>query len=519
MLLRQENSLDDIVRSYGKWQAAKTAVVFGDTSLTWGDLDRRVNCVANALIAAGVKKGDSISVVMANGLDNLVIMFGIVRAGAVMVPLSTMQPQHVLERLVRDADSKMLFVSEAFAGLGAAVAAASDGMPAVNVVAVGFDADRVRAYRELLDSASDEDPHVDTAPDDPCSIIYSSGTTSVPKGIVQSHFARTYFATMLALDLRFDSTAIALVTTPLYSNGTFMMMLPAMLVGGTVVIMPAFDPRAVLELVQRHRCSHTFMVPTQFARVLEEAQPEQYDLSSLRVMVSAAAPLHDHLAHEIRERLGRSLFELYGMTESFGTLMKPEDMDRKPGSVGKPFPGNDIRIIDEDGNELPWGNTGEIVGYSPSLMTGYYRKPDQTEKILWKDAHGKTYVRSGDMARLDEDGFVYILDRKKDMILSGGFNVFPRDIEELLEGHPDVAEAAVIGVPDPKWGEKILALVVLRDRRTVAEVELLEWANAQLAKYQRIAAVVLRDEIPRNQLGKILKRQLREHYVESESHG
>jgi len=520
MLPRQENTLDDIIRSHGKWNGAKTAVIFEKDRVSWHELDKSVSRVANALANAGIGKGDSVGIAMANSLENLTIMFGIVRAGAVMVPLSTMQPTQVLERLVRDAGTKLLFVSQAFTDLGKALGSAPNGLPAENVIAVGFSDSTMKSYSAFLESASDEDPNMPIGPDDPCTIIYSSGTTSIPKGIVQTHFARNYFATMLALDLRFDSTAIALLTTPLYSNGTFMMMLPAMLVGGTIVIMPSFEPRRTLERIQAHRCTHTFMVPTQFARILDEGVPEGFDLSSLRAMVSAAAPLHERTREEILSRMGSQLFELYGMTECFGSLMKPEDMERKPGSVGKPFPGNDIRIIDDDGAELPWGSVGEIVGYSPALMTGYYNKPEQTKECLWRSEDGRTYVRSGDMARLDEDGYLYILDRKKDMILSGGFNVFPRDIEELLELHPDVFEAAVIGLPDPKWGESILGLVVLRGGKSVIETDLMAWANSQLAKYQRIAAIEFCESIPRNQLGKILKRQLRDRYAhEGRGHG
>jgi len=296
-------------------------------------------------------------------------------------------------------------------------------------------------------------------------------------------------------------------------------VLPVLFAGATLVVLERFEPKAFLETVARERVTHTFMVPTQYIMTLAEPDFGGHDLSSLRVMLSAGSSLRQDTKEAILARMGKGLYELYGASEGLATLLKPEQHEGKLGSVGKPVLGFDIRIIDDDGHELPRGKTGEIVGYGAGLMTGYYKKPEATAAVIWRDERGRSYVRTGDMGRFDADGFLYILDRKKDMIISGGFNVFPSDIEAVVGAHPDVSDVAVIGVPHEKWGETALALVIPREGASPDIVAIRDWANARLAKHQRLSAVELRDEFPRNALGKVLKRSLRESYWKPEPKG
>jgi acyl-CoA synthetase (AMP-forming)/AMP-acid ligase II len=298
----------------------------------------------------------------------------------------------------------------------------------------------------------------------------------------------------------------------MYHNGTWMVMLPSLLVGATLVIMEKFDLTGFFELVQKEKCTHTFMVPTQFIMLLNHPDLEKFDLSSMEIMISAAAPLRRDTKKQILEKFTRGLLELYGLTEGVGSSLKPEEMEGKLGSVGTPIFGIDLRIIDEQGNELPRGEVGEIIGYSPGLMKEYYKRPDKTEEAIWKDEQGRTYLRTGDVGKFDDDGFLYILDRKKDMIISGGINVFATDIEEVFGKHPDVLDVAVIGVPHEKWGESPLALVIPKQGAEVEEDELMKWANEKLAKFQRVCGVEFRDDLPRSPIGKVLKRVLREAY-------
>jgi acyl-CoA synthetase (AMP-forming)/AMP-acid ligase II len=346
---------------------------------------------------------------------------------------------------------------------------------------------------------------------DDFNIIYSSGTTGMPKGIVQTHRARQHWSYSNALELRMDSTTIALATTSLYSNGTWFMLLPPLFVGGTVVIMEAFAAQDWLSLVEQEKVTHSFMVPTQYIAVLESEALQNTNLGSVRYLLSAGSPLRQDTKDAVIASICAGLFELYGFSEGFATICRPEE-HHKRGSVGTPVIGFDLRILDEQGNALEAGEVGEIAGYGGGLMKQYHNNDNETEKSIWRDSRGRTFLRSGDIGRVDEDGFLYILDRKKDMILSGGFNVFPKDIEEIVGAHPLVSDVTVVGVPDKKWGEAPLALVIPKPGGEIDTQELLEWSNARLSKTQRIKSIELREEFPRNALGKVIKRELRAPY-------
>lgn len=276
--------------------------------------------------------------------------------------------------------------------------------------------------------------------------------------------------------------------------------------------MPQYDGDQFLKLVQEERCTHTFMVPTQFKMLLDHPHFDQYDLSSMKIWLSAGSPFLKQDKEKVLQRFPGELVELWGLTEGVATSLKPEDMSNKMASIGIPPVGWDVGIIDDDGKLLPPGEIGEIIGFSSFLMPEYYKIPEKTAEAIWRDENGKTYLKTGDMGKLDEDGFLYIMDRKKDMIISGGINIFPGDIEEVLAKHPEVQDCTVVGVSDEKWGETPMALVILYEGASVSESDLLPWLNSQLAKYQRVSKIVFRDEFPRNALGKVLKKDLRQEY-------
>ncbi len=511
-----EICLPEVVASHAKWRPDAEALVCDGRRVTWAELNRRVNRVANALIARGVRRGDKIAALLGNGIETVEIILGAVKAGGVIVPLSGLVPGEGLAMMIEDSDARALFVA---APSHAAIAPLRPHLAGVRpeaFVALGFDAEGWTPFDGLMAAASDAEPTVQPTLADDFNIIYSSGTTGVPKGIVHTHAARVFFAFGLATEFRFTPQSRALITTPLYANGTWMMMLPSLLVAGTLVIMPQFNPRAFLDLVQTERCTHTFMVPTQFIVTMGLGDFQQYDIRSLQVMVSAGAPLREETKHQILQRFGPGLFELYGLTEGVATTLRPEEMAGKSGSVGRPFLGSDVRIIDDAGHELPRGEIGEIIGYSSGLMRCYYKKPTETAEAIFIDEAGRGHLKTGDVGRLDRDGYLYIVDRKKDVIISGGANVFASDIEAVLQQHPDVADAAVIGVPHDKWGETPLALVIPKPGATPKDAELAEWANARLGKHQRVSGVEFRPSFPRNALGKVLKRELRQPYWKAE---
>ena len=506
--------ITDVMESHGKWRVNKPAVICGAERISWGEFNRRINKVANGLIKRGLQRGDKVSLLSTNRLEALEILFGTVKAGGVIVPLSAMVPGDALARMVINSDSRFLFVGPGQQDNIGPHRSEFSNIAADGFFALGESAEGWNSYQSLVDDNSDEKPGISLIYEDPFNIMYTSGTTGVPKGILHTHHNRTQFASMFAIDYRIDSSAVNIVTTALYANGTWLTMLPTVFAGGTLVIMPAFDPKVFLELIQKEKCTHTFMVPTQFTALLEQPDFDSYDLSSMRIWNSAGSPLRTQTKAEVIKRFNGELVELWGLTEGVATTLKPEDMENKMESVGLPLVGWDLRIIDEEGRELPRGEAGEIVAFSSWLMPEYYKLPDKTVEAIWLDASGKTYLKTGDMGKLDEDGFLYILDRKKDMIISGGINIFASDIEEVLSRHPAVQDAIVIGIPHPKWGETPLAMVIPRGGTPISEEQLLEWVNPKLAKYQRISRVEFCDDFPRNALGKVLKRELREPYWE-----
>ena len=506
--------ITDVMDSHGKWRVNKPAVICGDERITWGEFNCRINKVANGLIERGLQKGDKVSLLSTNRLEVLEILFGTVKAGGVIVPLSAMVPGDSLARMVVNSDSRFLFVGPGQQDIIGPFRSEFSNIAADDFFTLGEPVEGWNSYQTLVDDSSEEKPGISLIYEDPINIMYTSGTTGVPKGILHTHHNRTQFASMFAIDYRIDSSAVNIVTTALYANGTWLTMLPTVFAGGTLVVMPAFDPQAFLELVQKEKCTHTFMVPTQFTVLLEQPDFDSYDLSSMRIWNSAGSPLRTQTKAEVIKRFSGELVELWGLTEGVATTLKPEDMENKMESVGLPLVGWDVRIIDEEGRELPRGEAGEIVAFSSFLMPEYYKLPDKTAEEIWLDETGKTYLKTGDMGKLDEDGFLYILDRKKDMIISGGINIFASDIEEVLTRHPAVQDAIVIGIPHPKWGETPIAIVIAREGVSISEEELIAWVNPKLAKYQRISRVEFCDDFPRNALGKVLKRELRAPYFE-----
>jgi long-chain acyl-CoA synthetase len=514
--------IPDLIANHARFQPHREAVVCGDVRRSWRDFDAGISRVAHALLAQGLQRGERVAVMMGNCVEMLEAVFGIVRAGGCAVPLSGLLTGPQLAGLVADSGAVGAFATGDFR---AKLDALPDALPGVRpglrialegrVAPVGAAAPGAAGWRTLeafVEGMPATQPTVQYRLDDPFNIIYSSGTTGLPKGIVQTHRARLHWAFSNAIELGFRDTSRALTTTSLYSNGTWLMMLPVLFTGGTLVAMPAFDPARFLALLGAERITHTFMVPSQFLMVLADPGIAQADATALQSILCAGSPLRTDTKRQVIERFGNRLTELYGFSEGFATMLKPWHPADKFETVGTPVLGFEIRILDDEGRELPRGEAGEIAGYGAGLMRGYHGRVQETEALIWRDERGRTFIRSGDIGRLDADGFLSILDRKKDMIISGGFNVFPSDLEAVVGGHPDVLDVTVIGIPHERWGETPLALVIRRPGAAATEAAVLAWANERLGKHQRLGAVAFRAEFPRNALGKVLKKDLRAPY-------
>ncbi len=504
--------LTDLFATHARFHPRKPAVICGDVRRDWGDFDAGISRVAHALLADGVQEGDRVALLMANSAEMLECLFGVVRAGAVVVPLSGLLTPDQLAHLITDSGAVRVMVSAAFAPVAQAIRGQVAQVPPTGWIAQGFAGDGWRGLDRFTAGQPATVPKVRHALTDDFNIIYSSGTTGLPKGIVQTHRARLHWAFSNAVEMGFTDQSRALTTTALYSNGTWLMMLPVLFAGGTLVAMPAFDAGGFLETVARERITHTFMVPTQYQMVLAHPGLPGADLSSLRCMLSAGSALRRDVKRDIIARISPHLIEMYGFSEGFSTMLKPGAPPEKFASVGTPVLGFDLAIVDDAGVECPPGIPGEIAGYGAGMMRCYHNRPDATAELIWRDGRGRTFIRSGDIGKMDEDGYLHILDRKKDMVISGGFNVFPADVEGVVGQHPDVFDVTVIGVPHDKWGESCLALIIPKPGVTLDCGVVQDWANERLAKHQRLVAVETRTEFPRNALGKVLRRLLRDPY-------
>lgn len=504
--------IPEVFNSHGTYRRHQDAVVCGGVRRSWGDFNDNMNRVANSLLQIGVCKGDRVAVLMGNSIEMLEVMFGAVKAGACVVPLSGLLTGPQLAGLIEDSGAKVAFATSDFIErLEPHISQLGALAPRHSYVVHGQAKDW-QSFSDFVAHASTTAPYVTYSSFDDFNIIYSSGTTGLPKGIVQSHRARTHWAVSNALEMRISERSRALTTTSLYSNGTWLMMLPVLFSGGTCVVMPAFDACALIDILRQERITHTFMVPAQYMSVLQQDAAD-LRFETLEVLLCAGSPLRKEIKRQVIARFGDKLIELYGYSEGFASMLKPGMPAEKFHTVGMPVLGFEVRVIDDDGHVLPPGEAGEIAGYGAGMMSRYHKQEQATDELIWLDERGRTFIRSGDIGFQDADGYLVLVDRKKDMIISGGFNVFPADIEEIIGQHIDVLDVTVIGVPDERWGETPLALVIMRSEVIFDPVALVSWCNSRLAKHQRISGVEARGDFPRNALGKVLKRKLREPYL------
>lgn len=500
--------LPEIFALHGRWRGDRDAVVAAGRRWTWAEFVADNHRFAHGLRSVGLHTGDRVGVFMENSYAMLTALYGTLAAGAVSVPLNTSVSDEAIVAMLTDAGIGALVVSEAFIERFEAL---RDRLPE-GVLYLSDGAAPGWQSMELLSAGQPEQrPPASLHDDSPLNIIYSSGTTGLPKGILHTHRGRRDWAYDLCIALRYHGGARTLLTIGLYSNISWVAMLCTLLSGGTLVVHSRFDADGFLDTVQRERITHTAMVPIQFQRVLDAQDLRPRDLSSMHAMMSCGSPLHEGLKRGIFDAFPCGIVELYGLTEGIITTLDPEDAQGRWSSVGKPLVGTDILLLDDDDQPVKPGEAGEILSRGRITMPGYWRRPDANEEARYEDSEGRVWLRSGDIGYLDEHRFLYIVDRKKDMILSGGQNIYPQDIEAVLVTHEAVDDVAVIGVPSERWGETPVALVVPRDD-SVVMADLLAWANARLGKQQRLSDCVAVVELPRNPNGKILKRELRKQY-------
>lgn len=501
-------TISRLLSHHARYRGDYPALDFAGRSLDFTELDRRTNRLANALLSLGLKKGDRFATVLPNSLELMLAYWAAAVSGLVIVPCSVLLQPGGLRSLLADAGARAVIAApDQLDNLAAIRRDLPDLLPHGVVSTGSVSSASAMSYADFVGPADHSDPQIRVEPDDVYNIMYSSGTTGLPKGIIHTHRIRSMYCTLFANAWRMTPESVCLHAGAIVFNGAMLDLMPWMFLGCRYILHERFDPAAVIDDIERHGVTHVVMVPAQIIAILGDPGYRPERLASLEMIHNVGAPLHLRYKQQLNAELPDRFYELYGVTEGFMTILDRTESVRKAGSVGKPAFFNEVAIMDESGNPLPPNSVGEICGQGPMVMPGYHNRPDLTENAFFGP-----WLRSGDLGYLDDEGYLFLVDRAKDMIISGGVNVYPRDIEEVVIRHPAINEVAVFGVEDAKWGEVPVAAVTVSE--AVDPAELVAWVNERVdARFQRIADALVLDEFPRNVAGKILKRELKESYA------
>ena len=487
-------------------------------SFTYPEVNKRVNQLAHSLLSLGLSKGDKVAVLLENSIEIVEVFLATAKTGIIIVPVNFRLVSAEVEYIADNSDAKAFIVHDEFTSTVDPIKAKLNNIAPDNYIAVGQAVEGYRSYDGLIENASDSEPDIEVAPEDTWVLIYTSGTTGKPKGVVRSHESHIAFFLINAVDFGFNEHDYCMNVMPLcHINSTFFTF-TFLYIGGSVYIHPArsFRPEEILEIVEREKISFISLIPTHYNLILNaSADAKNRDVSSIRKLLCSSAPVRKSMKLAIMEFFkGVELYEGYGSTEAgIVTVLKPEYQMKKLGSIGFETLGTEfVKLLDEDGKEVGVGEVGELYSRGPMLLDEYYKLPDKTA-ASFRDG----WFSAGDMATRDEEGFYQIVDRKDNMIITGGEHVYPSEVEEVIGSHQGVFDCAVIGLPDEKWGEKVAAVVIKKqgaDDSTINEEIIKNCCKGQMAGYKSPKEILFinEDEMPRTPTGKILHRKLREKF-------
>ncbi|HEY0390750.1 MAG TPA: long-chain fatty acid--CoA ligase [Solirubrobacterales bacterium] len=473
------------------------AIRLGETELSYAELDERSARLASLLVEKGIAPGDRVGVMLPNVPEFPIAYYGVLRAGGIVVPMNVLLKRREIAFYLEDSGADLLLAWHGFCA-EAREGAADAGAELIEV--------EPAAFASMLAEQEPAPNLVDTAEDETAVILYTSGTTGKPKGAELTHlnlFRNADVSSRTTCEV--GAGDIVLGALPLFhSFGQTVGMNASLKVGACLTLVPRFDPAEALETMQRDGVTHFYGVPTMFGALLHHPERESFDTSSLRNCITGGASMPVEVLHGFEQAFNAKVLEGYGLSETSPVACSNHpDEERKAGSIGTPIEGVEMQLVDEDDNPVAQGEVGEVVIRGHNIMKGYWQRPDATAEAMRGG-----WFHSGDMARTDEDGYFYIVDRKKDMIIRGGYNVYPREVEEVLFEHPKIREAAVLGVPHDEWGEEIGAAVVLHDGEELAPEEVSAYVKERIAAYKYPRLVWFLDDLPKGPTGKILKREI-----------
>ncbi len=506
---------EDNLQNFGEYPF----IYCGDAQYTNRDLIDAANKVASALVQHGVRKGDRVIVCMPNAPEVFFCYQGIMRAGAIVIPVMYLLHPREIGFIAGDSEAKVIITSPEVLP---SILEATKDLPTKPLILVtnasghpeAAGRDDVLDLYQVMESAPAEFPRPTLEANDVAVILYTSGTTGKPKGVMLTH-KNLYSNAAAAIKMAENETeeerrGTTLGVLPLAHIYGFTMANVLYLSGAAVVVMPKYDLEEVCKAIEKHRVRAFAAVPAMIYHMLMDPTTEKYDLSSLEIVGSGSAPLPVNVIQGFKAKFGADIYEGYGLSEAAPTVSAHRRGEPiKPGSVGRPVPGVEIKIVDDAGNEVPTGEVGELLVRGDNVTPGYFRNEEATRAAI-KDG----WLYTGDIAKVDEDGYLYIVDRKKDLIIRGGFNIYPRDLEEMISKHPAVGEVAVVGAPSSEMGEEVVAFVIKKPGAEVTEEELIKYCQDKLAKYKTPRRILFTDNLPRNGVGKVMKKDLREQVAQ-----
>jgi len=501
--------IGELIKRNSRKMPNKDAFVFGSRRYSYSEANKRINRLANGLCGLGIKKGDKISVLFLNSVELVECYFAISKIGAVVVPLNFRLVGAELIYQITQSDSKIVVFGKAFEET---ILSIKNNIPDIEHF-IGLEqakSDAIIDYDTFLQDHTDEEPSVIIDDDDPAFIVYTSGTTGKPKGAVLTHKNLLMDSLNLLAEINFPRDPRWLCVPPLFHAAALGLFITITMQGGTTIIVEQFVPQDIPPILFEEKISFLFLVPAMWIFLLQVPNIGDYDLSALKIGVTGAAIMPIEVKKQILERFPEmQIFDVFGQSEMSPctTMLKHADTIRKPGSVGQRIVNVEARIVDRNGNDVSVGEVGEIVYRGPTTMKEYYKKPKETEEAM-----DQGWFHSGDLVREDEEGYIYVVDRAKDMIISGGENIYAAEVEEVIFAHPKVLEVAIIGIPDDKWGEAVKAVVVPKEGEKISEDEIISHCQANLASYKKPKSVEIIEILPRNAAGKVMKFKLREQY-------